>query len=220
MNPVARFCRKLQSWRHRRFVVAGNRFREGRLLFFVEHIDSPGETILDVGYGYGQFEDQLTQFGVSNKVIALDIVPRDTSRHANVAAFVVADAAHLPFADGSVDIIYCNSLLEHVGAWEVQRQVFAGIERVGRKFFVQTPNRHFPIEPHHLLPFFQYLPHSVQRWIGNNVIGHYEQVWLQGRKAMQQLACVGRGIAVWEEKVLGLTKSFVLHRRHPSGRRE
>lgn len=216
MNPVAKLVRKLLAWRHRHFVAAGNPFRERRLQFFVNALVRERERILDVGYGYGQFEDRLAELGIKNEVIALDIVTRDTSRHPSVVAFIVADAAHLPLAGRSIDIIYCNSLLEHVGDWRVQRQVFAEIERVGRKFFVQTPNRHFPIEPHHLLPFFQYWPRSVQRWVGQNILGHYEQVWLLDGKGVAELASTGSEIAVWEEKVLGLIKSFVLYRRHPS----
>ena len=214
MNPLAKFVGKLLSWRHRHFVAAGNTFRERRLRYFVEAvIERERERILDVGYGYGQFEDQLLQFGIGNEVIALDIVPRDASGHPNVVAFIVADAAYLPFADRSIDIIYCNSLLEHVGDWRVQRQVFAEIERVGHKFFVQTPNLHFPVEPHHLLPLFQYLPRPVQQWVGRNILGHYEPVWLLDRKAVEYLAGIGGEIAVWEERLFGLIKSFVLYRR-------
>jgi SAM-dependent methyltransferase len=218
MNPVARFISKLLSWRHQHFVAAGNPFRERRVQFFAQHIDHEGENILDVGYGYGHFEDQLVKLGVRNRVIALDIVPRGVSRHPNVKAFVVADAAHLPFANRSIDLIYCNSLLEHVGGWHTQRRVFTEIERVGCKFFVQTPNRYFPIEPHHLLPLFQYWPPSVQRWVGQNILGHYEQVWLLDRRAVKELAGISDGITIWEEKMLGLTKSFVLSRRSPSDR--
>jgi len=220
MNPVAKRVRKLLSWRHRRFVAGGNPFRECRLQFFVNTFVREGERILDVGYGYGQFEDQLARFGVRNAIIALDIVPRNTSGNPNVTAFVVADAAHLPFAARSIDVIYCNSLLEHVGDWRVQRQAFAEVERVGCKFFVQTPNRHFPIDAHHLFPFFQHLPRSIQQWIGQNVLGHYEQVWLLDRGAVKKLASIGHGIAIWEEKMLGLTKSFVLYRRDPADRGE
>jgi SAM-dependent methyltransferase len=218
MNPVARLVRKLLSWRHRRFVVGGNSFRERRLCFFIETLVEEGEKILDVGYGYGQFESQLIEHGVKNKVVALDIVPRDTSKHPNVMVFVVADAAHLPFANSSIGIIYCNSILEHVGDWGIQQQVFAEIERVGCKFFVQTPNQHFPIEAHHLVPFFQYWPRPIQRWVGQNILGHYEQVWLLDRRAVRELAGIGSGILLWEEKALGLTKSFVLYRKVPSKR--
>jgi len=216
MNPVAKLLRKLLSWRHRHFVAAGNPFRARRPQFFVNAlVEREGERILDVGYGYGQFEKQLVEFGAKNEVIALDIVTRDTSEHSNVVAFVVADAIHLPFANRVVDIIYCNSLLEHVGDRDIQWQVFAEIARVGRKFFVQTPNRHFPIEPHHLVPFFQYWPRPIQRWVGQNILGHYEEVWLLDRRAVEKLASVDDGIVIWEEKVWGFVKSFVLYRDHP-----
>ena len=36
---------------------------------------------------------------------------------------------------------------------------------MGRRYFVQTPNRSFPIEPHYLFPFFQFLPHALQHWL-------------------------------------------------------
>ena len=219
MNPVTNLISKFLNWRHRHFVAGGNRFRERRLRFFIETLVRERERVLDVGYGYGQFEDQMFQFGVESEIIALDITSRDTSGHPNIMAFVVADAANLPFADRSLDIIYCNSILEHVGDRQVQQRVFVEIERVGCKFFVQTPNRHFPIEAHHLLPFFQYLPRSVQRWVGQNILGHYEQTWLLDRRDVKELVGVGGGIAVWEEKVLGLTKSFVLYRNHPLGQR-
>ncbi len=212
MNPVSGLSGRLFDWRHRRFVALGNRFREQRVRFFVEQFVEDAETILDVGYGYGQFEDALTRLGLENRVIALDIVPRDVSRHRNISAFVLADVTNLPFADQSIDVIYCNSIIEHVGDRQVQRRALAEIARVGRKFFVQTPYRHFPIEPHHLLPFFQYFPRSVQQWLGRKILGHYELVWLLDRSDARELASIDTRIAVWEEKVLGLTKSLAFYR--------
>jgi hypothetical protein len=37
-------------------------------------------------------------------------------------------------------------------------------ELVGRRHFIQTPNSWFPIEPHFLFPFFQFLPLSARTW--------------------------------------------------------
>jgi SAM-dependent methyltransferase len=220
MNSVTRIVRRLLTWRHQHFVVAGNPFRDRRLRFFVQALVRDHERILDIGYGYGQFEGQLNRLGIQNPIVALDIVPRDASEYSNVMAFVVADAAFLPFADRSIDVVYCNSLLEHVGDWRAQQQTFKAIERVGLKVFVQTPNRHFPIEAHHLIPFFQYWPRPLQEWFAKNVLGHYEQVWLLSRKAVTELADTGFGIDIWEEKVLGLTKSFVLYREHRPARKD
>ncbi len=50
---------------------------------------------------------------------------------------------------------------------------------------------------------------------GKNVLGHYEQVWLLDRRAVEELAGIGSNVFVWEEKAMGLTKSYVLYRRQP-----
>jgi SAM-dependent methyltransferase len=213
-------ARRLLSWRHRHFVVGGNAFRHRRLKFFVQALVREEEKILDIGYGYGQFEGELQRIGIRNPIVALDIVARDTTPCPNVMAFVVADATHLPFADRSIEIVYSNSLLEHVGDRQAQKQAFKEMARVGHKVFVQTPNRHFPLEAHHLVPFFQYWPRFLQHWFARHILGHYEQVWLLDRKMVNELAAGGCRIEVWEEKVLGLTKSFVLHRRDSPPQKE
>jgi hypothetical protein len=45
---------------------------------------------------------------------------------------------------------------------------------VGKHYFIQTPNRYFPLEPHWLFPFFQFLPYSFQIFLTKNFsLGHY-----------------------------------------------
>jgi len=78
---------------------------------------------------------------------------------------VFADGRWLPFADRSFDIVFSNSVIEHVGDWESQRQFANEIARVGRAYWVQTPNRWFPVEPHLLTPFLHFLPPRWQRRI-------------------------------------------------------
>ena len=34
----------------------------------------------------------------------------------------------------------------------------AEAQHVGRNYFIQTPNFYFPVEPHWVFPFFQFLP--------------------------------------------------------------
>lgn len=216
MKCIASVFKRVLDWRHRHFIVSGNRFRRNRWQFFADNLLADNDVILDVGYGYGQFEDQMQESGRRNKIIALDITSRNVSRHVNVVAFVMADASFLPLADRSLDIIYSNSLLEHLEGWNFQERAFGEFARVGKKFFVQTPNRHFPIEAHHLVPFFQYLPSLLQHWIGKNLLGHFEPVRLLNRKEIGKLVALDENTSIFEEKAFGLTKSFVLYRRKVS----
>jgi 2-polyprenyl-3-methyl-5-hydroxy-6-metoxy-1,4-benzoquinol methylase len=78
----------------------------------------------------------------------------------NSAAFLPT-AARSPSAARSFDIVFSNSVIEHVGDAESQQQFAHEIARVGRAYWVQTPNRRFPVEPHLLTPFLHFLP---TRW--------------------------------------------------------
>jgi hypothetical protein len=76
---------------------------------------------------------------------------------------VFADGLRLPFADGAFDLVFSNSVIEHVGSEDNQRQFAQEIRRVGRRYWVQTPNRGFPVEQHLLTPFLHWLPMSLRR---------------------------------------------------------
>ncbi len=84
------------------------------------------------------------------------------------AAEVVADATQLPFPDQSFDVVFSNSVIEHVGD-KSRQQAFANeVRRVGRAFYVQTPNRWFPFEPHLLTPLIHFLPKLWRRKLLRN----------------------------------------------------
>ena len=75
-----------------------------------------------------------------------------------------ADACSLPahISSTSYDLVFSNSVIEHVGG-HVQRMRFAAaIHELADRHWVQTPYRYFPIEPHWLFPGFQFLPLSTQ----------------------------------------------------------
>jgi Methyltransferase domain len=77
---------------------------------------------------------------------------------------IVADGCRLPFGDKSFDIVFSNAVIEHL--LPAQQQIMAReIVRVGRSWFVTTPNFWYPIEMHHKLPFMQFLPRSVQGFV-------------------------------------------------------
>lgn len=77
--------------------------------------------------------------------------------------FVRIAPGPLPFADNQFDIVFCSAVIEHVGEREAQRSFVREILRVGRRFFLTTPNRQFPVEFHTLLPFLHWLPQPAHQ---------------------------------------------------------
>ena len=77
------------------------------------------------------------------------------------ATYVQGDALALPFADGAFDIAFSNAVIEHVGGEAEQRRFVEEALRVGRRAFITTPNRWFPVEVHTRLPFVHWLPDAA-----------------------------------------------------------
>ena len=74
--------------------------------------------------------------------------------------------------------MYSNAVIEHVGDFAKQKKMASEIMRVGKRWFVTTPNRWYPFEFHMRLPFITWLPFHGYLWAGrivwyNHVIGKY-----------------------------------------------
>lgn len=130
--------------------------------------------------------------------------------------FVRADATvELPFADGTFDLAYSSSVIEHVAP--ARRAAFASeVRRVARGWWVQTPAWSFPVEPHALLPFAHWLPPAVRRpYWRLGVAGAWEDIALLRRRQLEAL--FGPAIA---ERVGPLAKSWISVRRPAPLRRD
>ncbi len=73
-------------------------------------------------------------------------------------------ATRLPYREGSFDVVFNNSLLEHVPAWREVLAETARVLRPGGVFVMYTTNRACPLqqEVNHF-PFYPWLPDPVQR---------------------------------------------------------
>lgn len=69
----------------------------------------------------------------------------------------------LPFAAGAFDVVFSNAVIEHVGNRTEQAAFVGELCRVGKAFFITTPNRWFPIEHHSGLPLLHWLPAALYR---------------------------------------------------------
>jgi len=124
------------------------------------------------------------------------------------------------YADRSFDVVYSNSVIEHLGDLASQRRMAEEIRRVGRAYYVQTPNRGFPIEPHFLVPWFQFWPRGLQLALVRRFdLGWYKKqpdparakALLDEHRLLDEgeLRALFPGATIHHERFLGLTKSLI-----------
>lgn len=146
--------------------------------------------ILDVGAEINPNGDKSLQLIDSylwkNTLSVINISPEHISQikqyYPNIEA-VIGDARNLPWPDKHFDIVYSNAVIEHVGNFQNQKKMAAEIMRVGKRWFVTTPNRWFPYEFHLRLPLVTWLPGSCYLWIGRFIsYNHIQKKYTFGIK--------------------------------------
>jgi Methyltransferase domain len=195
------------------------RFRGARDRFFLEllaRVPRPC-VILDVGgtpeYWYGIVPARI-QVGV------LNTFPQTSTTEQVVP--IVGDGCDLPYADKSFEVVFSSSALAFVGSRPRQRLLAHEIRRVGRRYFVQTPNQAFPLDWRTLVPCFHWLtPEQQARILCLTGVGRYRKasnypsaLGLTSRVldvTRQELAGLFPDGTIESERLLGLTKSFMVH---------
>ncbi len=201
-----------------------NRMRINRQQLFlslVDKINKSNITCLDVG-GTAIYWEMV---GYDKKNMCITLL-NQKKVEVNNKKFVskIGDARSMPeFATDSFDVVFSNSVIEHVGDYNDQIKMAKEIERVGKSYFIQTPNLYFPIEPHYLFPGFQFLPFKAKAFLIRHFnLGWYKktknkkrsheianEIKLLSRKKLLNLFPQGK---LYEEKIFGLTKSFVIYK--------
>lgn len=138
--------------------------------------------------------------------------------------YVDGDGASLPFPDKTFDLVFSNSVIEHLGSPEAMARFASEIRRTGRRYVVQTPDAASPVEPHLYTPFLHWLPRRWQRALAPRFslwslisaasadqrefyIRHYlEEIRLLRHSDMQRLFPEAR---ILRERFCGLPKSLI-----------
>lgn len=98
----------------------------------------------------------------------------------------------------------------------------AEVQRVGKNYYIQTPNYWFPIEPHFVFPFFQFLPKSVRiHLLMNFNLGNFRKFEYKNQAAnivdeikllsSKELKLLFPSSKLYREKIFGLTKSMTAY---------
>ncbi|WP_050785635.1 class I SAM-dependent methyltransferase [Pedosphaera parvula] len=141
--------------------------------------------------------------------------------------FVQGDGTDLHYEDKSFDIVFSNSVIEHLGTFEKQQAFAREAQRVGRGYWVQTPARECLIEPHYLTPFIHWLSKPVQKRLLRN---YTIWGWLQRPSeqtldsVLAELRLIDRNefngmfpqASIWLERMIGLPKSYTAYKVPPA----
>jgi hypothetical protein len=113
--------------------------------------------ILDIG-GTNSFWEQRGWAGRDRVEVVLVNLEAEAREHENIDPRA-GDATDLSeFPDGSFDVVFSNSVIEHLQTRDRQAAMAAEVRRLAPVYWIQTPNFWFPVEPHFLTPGWHYLP--------------------------------------------------------------
>ena len=199
-----------------------HRMRVKRLQIFVDLLENVPRPcrILDVG-GEPEYWRRLGFRVEGVSVVCANLQPRPSDL--DFVETVLGDATGMPqYDDRSFDVVHSNSVIEHLFTWKNQQAMAAEVRRIGKRYWVQTPNKRFPIEPHFLFPYWQYLPKSVRMaMLRKKRVGFLGPCATreEARHAVDEFRLLTRAefqslfpeASLITERWKGLAKSFVAH---------
>lgn len=218
----------------RLFKEYSEKSRKRRARIFLDKLSPRKEaTVVDLGGGNGKYINAIVKDQPHFDITIADILKNDLEYAEKTFGYkttVLNESKHLPFEDNTFDIVFCNSVIEHVTIpknqiWKLKntkeferlsflrQQEFADeIRRIGKSYFVQTPNKYFLIESHSWLPgFIAVLPRNIQI----KTIRLSNKFWFKKTapdwnlltySKMQQLF---PDATIYREKSFGFTKSLM-----------
>lgn len=149
------------------------RSRINRAKIFREYLDPRKEDrILDLGSEDGTYIANIIPYRNNVYIADIDVnvLEEGKKKFGFNTLLLIDEDGRIPVPDKFFDIVHCSSTIEHATvnknevekyksnhefsriAFEHQRRFANEIRRVGKKYFVQTPNKYFIIESHTWLP--------------------------------------------------------------------
>jgi hypothetical protein len=214
--------------------VLSQRSRSARARLFHKALrPAQSAAILDLGGGKGR---HMARFYPQLKNVHIADYNPDALAFAREQfgfnTHLIGEAERLPFENNEFDIVFCSSVIEHVTgpkseaverfkidgeafrteAKEYQRKFAAEVMRVGKAYFVQTPNRYFLVEAHSWLPLLGLLPTHWQ-WKIMRITNRFwprkddQPDWsLLSRKDLRDLF---PNATIYTERTFGFAKSYI-----------
>lgn len=120
---------------------------------------------------------------------------------------------NLPFADKSFEIVFSNAVIEHVGDRSAQEQFVRECLRVGKRVFLTTPARGFPLESHTMILFAHWLPerfrNRIYRVLGRQNEGTNGYLNLLTARSLKSLFPQDTKVKIIRQRLYGLTSVLI-----------
>jgi len=186
----------------------------------LDHLEiKPGTRVLDLGGSHAIWAHVPVPLDITilslpgEQKIQEQIYGKTDSIHTFHYVYGDACNAH-QFPDRSFDLVFSNSVIEHVGPCERQEKFAREVTRLGNSYWVQTPSAWFPIEAHTGMPFYWFYPEWLRSWLFRRWQKKLPTWWTDlvleisvlSRKRMAELF---PNAQIRTESLFGLTKSYV-----------
>jgi SAM-dependent methyltransferase len=190
--------------------------RKERMDVFIRSMGlTQGTRILDLG---GQPETwQQVDMPLDITILNLpDVAAIDMEVPQHRIRYVEGDACNVvEFGRGDFDVIYSNSVIEHVGPEDRQEAFASEVRRLGTRYWVQTPCKWFPIEAHCGMPLWWFYPERgrrffIERW--RKKLPNWTEM-IEGTRVLtlDHLRSMFPGSSVHAEWLFGFPKSYAMY---------
>lgn len=208
-----------------------NRLRSKRMAafesFFYENFADEIENgkiirILDIGGTHAFWNSIGFKYSKNCEFTLLNLADIEIPEGVTGFKSIRGDATDMrEIADNSYDLVFSNSCIEHVGKKPEWKKMVSEMRRTGKYYFLQTPNRAFFMEPHFLMPWFQFLPMKMKAFI----LLHFRFGWFKYIRTREEALEAADSIhllsykdvkelfpdgTIKKERFLGMTKSFMV----------
>lgn len=226
------------DWVNRASAGASHASREARMRRFAAFLEADpagrrGATVVDAGgtLGYWREWAKLLPPGAVSRIDVVnlpgqmrELAGRTLEQDGVALRFVAADLTAAGEGAGALDarydVAHSVSTIEHVGDAAAQAAFAAALRRLGRRVWVQTPAKEFPLEAHFRLPFFAWLPLPVRAFFNwrfrlgvmprhrdwREAVAFCRDTRLLTRRAFARLF---PGCDVWTERCAGFPKCYL-----------
>ncbi|HWK13283.1 MAG TPA: class I SAM-dependent methyltransferase [Rhizobiaceae bacterium] len=205
------------------FKFRSRRFARIQALIEAILVEKGEATILDLGgrETYWQIGADFIEANRERLRITLVNLEKDPVEDHELFETLTGDATDPALmGDRRFDLVHSNSVVEHVGEWPDMQRFAENTRRLGKRYYVQTPNYWFPFEPHFRTAGFQYLPRAARAALiqrvslgffpriqnaddARDIIRHHHLI------STRQMRALFPDADVLHEKFMGLNKSII-----------